>query len=474
MATTPKFRIDVDIHNLLMHDSPEPVKAPAPKGLTLPEPVFPQHPEKLSDPGPSTPLEHRNWKWPELYRKMRGWLFPYIRSRVLPGDFHPITSYLFVEYKCNLDCWYCWAYNNKVKGMTEDIARRSIDFLHDHGCRVLALMGGEPLLRPQFAHKVVYYAAKKGFWIYIGTNGRLLRPEVADRLGDAGVAVFNFALDAWDEKPSLPKALVPARKNLEYLLRKQYVYDYMLFLNMNICRNNTEDIRRLTEYAHDHHIATDYHINETPMLEQDEHFKHLSDNPTYIRPEDWPAIDALADYLIDRNRKGYQMVNSIPRLEEIKAFIRMASGSDLRRLGWNGDGTGTNGNVGKQIAHMPGIVEDQNGELHFAEWNCRAGQNNVIIRTDGTVAPCFPMYGATYDWGTIDGHKFERESLAKMKSTCQQHCFSTLNHNLAYCYNDARVIKFVWENLVKKRARGGAQSFEDWGTPKDESEKLAA
>src|SRR5262249_23663415 len=115
MATAPKFRIDVDIHNLLMHASPEPVKAPAPKGLTLPEPIFPQYPEKLSDPGPSTPPEHRNWKWPEVYRKMRGWLFPYIRSRVLPGDFHTITSYLFVEYKCNLDCWYCWAYNNKVR-----------------------------------------------------------------------------------------------------------------------------------------------------------------------------------------------------------------------------------------------------------------------------------------------------------------------------------------------------------------------
>ena len=143
---------------------------------------------------------------------MRGWLFPYIRSRVLPGDFHPITSYLFVEYKCNLDCWYCWAFDNKVKGMTEDTARRSIDWLHDHGCRVLALMGGEPLLRPEFIHKVVNYAAKKGFWVYIATNGRLLRPEVADRLADAGTAIFNFAMDAWEEKPSLPKAWFRRRK----------------------------------------------------------------------------------------------------------------------------------------------------------------------------------------------------------------------------------------------------------------------
>ena len=232
---------------------------------------------------------------------------------------------------------------------------------------------------------------------------------------------------------------------------------------MNICRNNAEDIRTLTEYAHDYRIATDYHINETPMLEQDEHFKHLSDNPTYIRPEDWPAIDSLVDYLVDRNKKGYQMVNSVQRLEEIKAFVRMANGADLKRLGWNGDGTGTDSDIAKQIAGLPGIVQE-NGELHFAEWNCRAGQNNVIIRTDGTIAPCFPMYGAMYDWGTIDGHKLERESLAKMKETCQQHCFSTLNHNLAYCYNDARVIKFVWTNLIRNRMKGGAQSFEDWGT----------
>ncbi len=397
----------------------------------------------------------------QVYRKMQGWLFPYIRSRVLPGDFHPIVAYLFVEYKCNLDCWYCWAFNNKVKGMTEDTARQSIDWLYDRGCRVLALMGGEPLLRPQFVHKVVYYAAKKGFWIYIGTNGRLLRPEVADRLGDAGAAVFNLALDAWDEKPGLPKALVPVESHFAHLLRKQYVYGYMVFFNINICRNNTEDVRQLTEYAYAHHIATDYHINETPMLEQDDHFKHLLENPTYIRPEDWRQTDELIDWLIEKNKAGYQMVNSVPRLEEMKAFIRMAgSGTDLATFGWNGDGDGSNGTGLRQIV-MPGIVQDSAGNLHFADWNCRAGQNNVVVRTDGTVAPCFPMYSSSFDWGNIDDPKFDPGQLAGMKKECQRHCFSTLNHNLAYCYNDARVIRFVWTQVVKNRLKGGAQAFDD-------------
>jgi len=455
-----KFRIDVAIHDLLMNSNSRPPAPAEAKGLTLPEPVFPQYPELLKDPGLETPPEKRKWSRKHIYRKMRGWMFPYIRSRVLPGDFHPITSYLFLEYKCNLDCWYCWSYNNEVKGMTEDVARRSIDWLYDHGCRVIGLMGGEPLLRPQFAHKVVYYAAKKGFWVYVGTNGRLLRPEVADRLGDAGVAVYNFALDAWDEKPGLPKALVPARANLEYLLRKQYVYGFMVFFNINICHNNHEDVKMITEYAREHRIATDYHINETPMLEQDDHFKHLYDNPTYIRPEDWSAIDELIDWIIEKNKAGYQMVNSVQRLQEMKAFMRMSSGLDIRKYGWYGDGTGTNGDVSKMLASMPGIVQTGDGEMHFADWNCRGGQNNVIIRTDGTVAPCFPMYSSTFDWGNIDHSKFDAKQLAHMKQTCQQHCFSTLNHNLGYCYNDARVIKWLWKQAGNK-FQGGARSFED-------------
>src|SRR5438094_9797181 len=96
------------------------------------------------------------------------------------------------------------------------------------------------------------------------------------------------------------------------------------------------------------------------------------------------------------------MVNSVKRLKDMKEFLR-------------------------------GKVEP---------WNYRAGQNSLIIRVDGTLAPCFPMYSATHDWGTIENHKLEVPQLNEMKKSCQTHCFSTLNHNLGFCYNDARVIKW--------------------------------
>jgi radical SAM protein with 4Fe4S-binding SPASM domain len=235
----------------------------------------------------------------------------------------------------------------------------------------------------------------------------------------------------------------------------------MVFFNINICRSNLEDVRLLTDFAHERRVATDYHINETPMIEQDEHFKHLSENPTYIRPEDWRAVDGLIDWIIEKNKAGYQMVNSVKRLQEMKAFVRVGSGVDLRQHGWYGDGNSGNGEVTELLESMPGVVRGSDGSLQFTEWNCRAGQNNVIIRTDGTVAPCFPMYASTYDWGNIDTPKFDQSQLRGMKKTCQRHCFSTLNHNLAYCYNDARVIKWLWSNAIKTKFRGGVRSFED-------------
>ncbi len=416
----PPFRLDVQLHELLMNPAPRPKALPAlaAEPLCLPEPIFPSRP-KLQEGLDSDYMPkngRRRWTRSQILHTMKGWMFPYFKSRLLPGNFHPIIAYLFTEWKCNLDCYYCWAFENSVKGMTEDTARRSIDWLESTTCRVLALMGGEPLLRPDFAHKVVYYAAKKGFWIYLPTNGRLMRPKVIDQLGDAGVSVVNLAIDAMDLKPGLAKALAPIREYFDYLTTRQFRYGYTVFMNICICRNNLEDVRQLTELAHDYGIACDYHVVESPMTEQP-HFKHLAENPTFIRPQDMPQVDELLDWLIDKQYQGHRMTNSTSRLAEMKRFMR--------------------------------------GELQ--DWNCRAGQNTVIIRTDGTLAPCFPMYSASYDWGAIEKPRFETQQLNTMKKSCQPHCFSTLNHIVGFCYNDARVIKWLFQQAVR-----GFQGVTNW------------
>ena len=237
--------------------------------------------------------------------------------------------------------------------------------------------------------------------------------------GDAGMATLNLAVDSVEHRRELPKALAPIRKYFDYLIKKQYVYGYSVFFNINITRINIDYVKQLTEIAHDNGIATDYHINESPMMEHD-HFEHADQNSTFITREDWPRIDELIDWLIEKSRSGYKMVNSPARLEEMKRFMR--------------------------------------GELQ--DWNCRAGQNTLIIRPDGTLAPCFPLYSATCDWGVVGAPKFEPNQLLEIKRQCQPHCFSTLNHTVAYCYDAGRI--FRW--LAKQAAngfRGTTGSFED-------------
>jgi len=126
----PPFRLGVQLHDLLKKSpAPRPILVPGRQAEKFPEPVFPQHPELMAqDDNYEENLERagagkRHWPAPLVYRAMNGWLFPYFKSRLLPGQFHPIIAYLFTEWKCNLDCHCCWAFDNTVKGMTEVVAK---------------------------------------------------------------------------------------------------------------------------------------------------------------------------------------------------------------------------------------------------------------------------------------------------------------------------------------------------------------
>jgi len=412
-ATTtapPPFRVDQKLHQILYQPAGRPSLEPLPEPEVLPEPPYPQHP----DPREMTKSEYQKLN---AIRAWKTWGAPYFKSRWHSKEVRPIIPYLFTEWKCNLDCHYCWSYNNAVKGMTEDVAKRSIDWLHSIGSRVLALMGGEPLLRPKFIHKIVYYSAKKDIFVYLPTNGRLMKPDVTDRLGDAGLATVNLAVDSVEERKALPKAFKPIRPYFDYLVKRQHYYGYTVMFNINITRLNMEDVKELTEIAHDNGIATDYHINETPMMEQT-HFKHLDENSTYLRPEDFDKVDELLDYLNDKRAAGYKMANPSEHMHDMKKLMR--------------------------------------GEID--PWQCRAGKSSLIIRTDGTLAPCFPMYSATHDWGTIGAHKFETKQLDEMKKECTKHCLSTCNYILGYCYDNLRVITWALKQ-AKHGFKGVSGSF---------------
>jgi MoaA/NifB/PqqE/SkfB family radical SAM enzyme len=295
--------------------------------------------------------------------------------------------------------------------MSLDTAKRSIDFLKSAGCRVCAIMGGEPLLRKDFIIDVIRYGAEKGFFVYLPTNAYLMDEDFVDRAGRAGVAAINVAVDTVVPKRGLPKSLMRIEPQFRYLLERQREYGYVLFFNINITSKNIKDVKMLTEIAHDNRIGVDYHINEPEIIER-EHYQHR-DTDLWITPDQWAEVDELVDWISEKNRRGYVMVNSIDHLQTMKKFIR--------------------------------------GET--PRWDCRAGQNSLFIGVDGSIVPCFGMYDTGQDWGTIDNHRFDPERLASLKDKCNTKCLSTCNFNLAHYYTAFEVHHWVFK-YGKRRLAG--------------------
>jgi MoaA/NifB/PqqE/SkfB family radical SAM enzyme len=317
----------------------------------------------------------------------RSWLQPYIKARLHPKEFRPILCFLYTDLNCNLNCHYCYSRGKRVPGMTMQMGKDAVDWLASVGCRVLAYMGGEPLVRKDFIAELTQYAAEKGFFVYLPTNGVLLDEAFVDEIGRAGVSTINLAVDAVGGYEGIPKSFNRIERQFECLVEKEEQYGYITFLNINITQKNLKDARVLTEIAHRSGIATDYHINEPPLIEYDT-YRHGHEG-AWITRRELEAVDELLDWLVEKNLQGYTMVNSVEHLRAMKLFIR-------HRL---------------------------------PPWPCRAGELSMIIRLDGSFAPCFELYGSPEDWGSLyEGPKFDPVRLSEQKKKCSPHCLSTCNY----------------------------------------------
>jgi len=336
-------------------------------------------------------------------RAFRRWVVPYFNSRIHAEEFRPVLCYLYTDWKCNIDCHYCFQFDNNKPGMTLETAKSSIDWLKSIGCRVVPIMGGEPLVRKDFILEVIRYGAQNGFFVYLPTNGLLMDKPFIDEMGRSGVAAVNLAVDCVAPRKGLPKALLSIEPQFRYLVERQKKYGYLLFFNINICRTNIKDARLLTEIAHENRIGTDYHLNEPPQsFVPMDHYKHQNDG-LHITPNEYTEVDRLVDWLVEKQLQGWPMVNS--------------------------------------VEHLRGFKERMRGRIHT--WDCRAGHNGALIRPDGTLSPCFDLISYQHDWGTIWKPRFDKEKLQAIKENCIPLCSSTCFYTMGHYYELRTIPQWV-------------------------------
>jgi len=97
---------------------------------------------------------------------------------------------LYPTHRCNLQCTYCNFPAMTAQELETDQWRHILDQLADLGCRRIAILGGEPLLRNDLA-ELIAHVRQKGMSCVLTSNG-LLVPEHIKRLTQLNTLVLSL------------------------------------------------------------------------------------------------------------------------------------------------------------------------------------------------------------------------------------------------------------------------------------------
>jgi MoaA/NifB/PqqE/SkfB family radical SAM enzyme len=153
---------------------------------------------------------------------------------------------------CNMSCEYCvfseaGKFNDLQTRASRERVFRRIDEFCEMGIFALSFSGGEPLLNPSTCDYIAY-AADKGMWTSMPTNGLLLK-KYAD--GVARLDMLEVSIDTLDPQrfrkrrglDGLPCIL----DNLEFVLKRRRPFTTQINAAVNM--ENLDDLPELAEFC---------------------------------------------------------------------------------------------------------------------------------------------------------------------------------------------------------------------------------
>jgi len=138
---------------------------------------------------------------------------------------HTALANIMLTNRCNLRCWYCFAYSQKVGYIYEpslEQIRAMLKLLRNEKpvpCNAVQFTGGEPLLRDDLID-IIKITKEEGFdHVQLNTNGIKLaqEPELAEKLEGVGVNTLYLSFDGVTSKTNpknhweIPKILDACR-----------------------------------------------------------------------------------------------------------------------------------------------------------------------------------------------------------------------------------------------------------------------
>ncbi len=168
----------------------------------------------------------------------------------------PLTAFLMLTHACNLSCYYCYdaGHASRVMGLAR--WREILDQLAEAGTLYLRLTGGEPTIHPDLVH-IAEYAVQRGFHPAIITNGTLITPELADRLGDLELDSVSMTFQAGsaerhDRLAGKAGAFARTCRSIELLLAR----GVNVSLSMVVSRRNFDQVDSFLDLLRGWGLAT--------------------------------------------------------------------------------------------------------------------------------------------------------------------------------------------------------------------------
>ena len=179
----------------------------------------------------------------------------------------PLWAYVEIIATCNFSCQHCFIAPcaERQDVMSADKARVLFDKLEEAGTLSLLLTGGEIFTHRQF--KEIYLDAKRrGFMLYLNTNGYLIGERWADFLAEwppehVSISLYGLSDEKYEEVTGIPNAFKRVSHALDLLAARNLSHE----VKCPAMTLTVEEIPRMKAFAEARGISFRYDTIITPQ-----------------------------------------------------------------------------------------------------------------------------------------------------------------------------------------------------------------
>lgn len=294
---------------------------------------------------------------------IKGLAFFGVRKPFVPGA--PFQVVWDITYACNLRCKHCYATAGKPlpDELTTEEALSIIDKLDRLGVTIISFSGGEPLVRKDI-FELTSYAAEKGIYVAIATNGTLIDEETAKKMKENGISYVQISLDGKKETHEAFRGIKGCYDRTIEGIKNAVKHGFFVNVSMTVTKLNYQDVPAVIELCEKLGVNWFMHYNFIPTGRG----REIVDLD--ITPE---QREELLKFLYNRNKtSNISLLSTAPQFARVALqceagfipthFYNIESGERLR-----------------QLAEFIG--------------GCGAGRFYFAIKANGDIQPCvfFPL-----------------------------------------------------------------------------------